>query len=107
MPTSCPTPVCVGHARDAEVEHLWLAGLVDEDVAGLQVAMDHAFLVGVVDGVADLGDQLEPLTKSQALVHGVTSDGASVNELHSEKRLDAASAVGRSGFEDLRDAGML
>ena len=45
----------------AEVEHVRLAGAVDENVGGLQIAMDHAPLVRVRDGVADLGQQLQDL----------------------------------------------
>jgi hypothetical protein len=33
----------------------------DEDVRGLDVAMDDALLVRVLDGVTDLGEELEPL----------------------------------------------
>ena len=58
--------VGVGHARDAEVEDLRLALLVDEDVLGLEVAVDDPFLVRVVDGIADLGDELQPLPRAQA-----------------------------------------
>ena len=70
MPTSWPDiglqrrlRVAVGDARHAEVEDLRLAGLVDEDVARLEIAMDQAALVRVLHGVADPGDELEPLPR--------------------------------------------
>jgi hypothetical protein len=40
-------------AGHAEVEHLGLAGLVHQDVGGLEVAVDDAVLVGVLHSVAD------------------------------------------------------
>ena len=49
--------------RHAEVDHLddWLAvTIADEDVGGLQVPVQHALLMGVLDGLADLQEQLEP-----------------------------------------------
>ena len=49
----CRVRVAVGEARDAEIEDLGLAALVDQDVAGLQVAVDEAALVRVLYGVAD------------------------------------------------------
>jgi hypothetical protein len=33
------------------------AGGVDQDIAGLQVTMDYASLVGVIHGVADFGEE--------------------------------------------------
>ena len=37
----------------------------DEDVRGLQVAVDDALLVRVLDAVADLDEQLQPLVGSR------------------------------------------
>ena len=49
---------------DAEVDHLG-HGLVivlgDQDVDGLDIAMDDALLVGVLHGLADRQEQLQPL----------------------------------------------
>jgi hypothetical protein len=45
--------------RGAEVGHLRDAGLVDDHVAGSQIAVDDALRVRVVDGVADLADEVE------------------------------------------------
>ena len=77
------------HLRDAEVEHLHLAGAREEDVRGLQVAVDDA------DGVA----------RREAIEHGVgdpehlrdrhhapgalprLADGLPLEELHHEERL--------------------
>ena len=53
--------VGVGQARDTEVEDLGLARGVDQDVGGLQIAVDDPLLVGVVDRVRDPGEQLQPV----------------------------------------------
>ena len=60
--------VAVGDARHAEVEDLRLPGFVDQDVARLQVAVDDAALVRVVDRVADLRHQLQPLARVQMML---------------------------------------
>ena len=44
-----------GDMGDAEVEHLGLAGLIDQDVAGLEVAMNDPLVVGVLHRVAHPG----------------------------------------------------
>ena len=50
--------VGVDRAGQAEVEDLRLSRRIDEDVRRLQIAMDDALLVRVLDGVADLREQL-------------------------------------------------
>ena len=74
VPTSWP--VCVSivvseicapdRARHAEVEHLRLPVLVDQDVAGLEIAMDDAALMRVLDGVARARQQLDALADATA-----------------------------------------
>ena len=52
----------IGHARDAEVDDARADGTVlvgDEDVGGLQVAVDHAAPVRVLDGIADAHHELD------------------------------------------------
>ena len=43
--------------REAEIGDAWFASFVEEDVGWLDVAVDQAFGVGVVEGVRDSGDQ--------------------------------------------------
>ena len=50
--------------RQAEVHDVRLAAAVDHDVAGLQVAMDHALLVGVVQGLGDAAQQSAAASRS-------------------------------------------
>ncbi len=47
--------------RQAEVGDLHAAAFVEQDVFRLDVAMDHAFIVGELQGVADLRDDFERL----------------------------------------------
>ena len=53
----------VEHPRDAEVEHLHVAALGDEDVAGLEIAVDDAVLVGALEGAQHGQEQLGELAR--------------------------------------------
>ena len=55
--------VRVRDARETEVEDLHLACLRDDEVRGLQVAVDDAALVRVVHGAADRVEELQPLAQ--------------------------------------------
>ena len=51
---------------DAEIDHLRHRHAVvqrDEDVRGLDVAVDDALLMRVLDGLADLDEQIEPFAR--------------------------------------------
>ena len=55
---------CADRLGDAEVDHLGDRLAVvqrDQDVGGLQVAVDDPLLVGVLHGLADGDEQLQPL----------------------------------------------
>ena len=57
--------VRVRGSSHAEVDDLGIALRVDQDVAGLQVAMNDALLVTVVDGFADPGKELETIVVTE------------------------------------------
>ncbi len=81
---------------------------VDEHVGGLEVAVDEPLLVGVLDGVADLRDQCEPLARAEPLFAGVSRDGARVlDQLHRDERARAVEHRRDPGLEDLRDPRVL
>ena len=56
----------------------------DQDVGGLDVPVDDPLLVGVLDSVADLHEQLQPLLDIQSLPIAVLGDGDTGNVLHDE-----------------------
>ena len=93
MPTNWPVRVrsalvqqVVGGAGHAEVEHLGLAGLVHQDVAWLQVAVDDALVVGVLHRVAHLRQQLQPCGRTELLAAGVLVERQPADELQCEER---------------------
>ena len=57
-------------------------------------------------GVADLCHHLQPFTRIQMMLFGISS-ASSTDELHGEVGLRPETRIGRAGFVDLRDAGML
>ena len=66
--------------------------------------MDDAFLVGVLDGLADRHEELQPLADRQVQLIAVLGDGDALDQLHDEVR----PAFGRrAGVEDLGDIGMV
>ncbi len=56
----------------------------DQHVGGLDVTVDDALLVGVLDGFADLCEELQPLLDVQALSIAVLGDGDTRHVLHDE-----------------------
>ena len=93
-----------GDVGDAEVEHLGLAGFIDQDVAGLEVAMNDALVVGVLHRVAHPGQQLEARRRVETATAGVLVQGHPADELHGEERL---AVFTHPRFIDLGDTGML
>jgi hypothetical protein len=91
-------------ARNAEVEQPHLAAVGDEDVAGLEVAVDHQPGVRVLHGVQHLGEQGQAL--SQAQPAGITPgvDGLAVHTFH---RQPGCAVVGHTGVVQARDVRVL
>ena len=76
----------------------------DEDVGGLDIAVDDALLVGVVDGLADGDEEFDALAGGEVVAFGVGGDGESVDELHDE---EGEALGGGAGVEDLSDVGVV
>ena len=106
----------VGGLRQAEVGDLGDAVRVDQDVRRLDVAVDDAVLVGVVDRLADLPHEGEDLLDGDAGREGrpalrgglllpidVVAEVASLQVLHREE----VAAVLLSDLVDLHDVGVL
>ena len=64
--------------------------------------MDHAFLVGVLDRLADLHEQLEPPADIEFPRIAVVGDAFAIYELHHEKRTSAGIGSGIQHAGDVR-----
>ena len=89
---------------DAEVQQLHLARRGDQDVVGLQVAMDDQILVGVMHGGAHGPHQRDPLGNWQPATFAIHIDRLAIDVLHDQ----IGRAVGcSSAIEQTGDVGML
>jgi hypothetical protein len=69
--------------------------------------MNQPKLVHVVNGVADLADKFEPLTRIQMMAFSVSAQLVTTDEFHREVRLRAVTSVCRSGVINLCYSRML
>ena len=93
---------------DAEINHLGHRHAVmqrDEDVRRLDVAMDDPFLVRVLDGLADLDEQVEPFLGGEIILVAVVGDADAAHQFHHEIRPAQSRCVPR--IEHLGDVGMI
>ena len=88
---------------DAEIEELGAAGGVDEDVRRLEIPVHHQAPVGVVDRLAHLDHQAQPLLQREAAGGAPVGDRSAVDVLEDEVGLAALAAA---AVEEARDAGM-
>ena len=92
---------------DAEVDDLGrgLTVLVlDEDVARLEVAVDHALGVRVLHRLAHLDEQPQPIRKTQSMPIAMLRDGQALDQFHREP---GPCLLGQPAVEDFRDAGVV
>ncbi len=78
---------------DSEVDHLDHRDTVvwcDQDIAGLEVAMNHPFLMSVLHGMADLNEQFQPLFGGQFVGIAIVGDLNATNEFHHKVRATEA-----------------
>ena len=78
---------------DAEVDQLRLPGRIDEDVRGLQIAVNDAALVGVVKSRGDVDEQLHATTLGRALGTHVLVQRHAADVLHRQVGLHAAAGT--------------
>ncbi len=76
----------------------------NEDVLGLDVPVNDALLVGVLDGLAELHEQVQALLDVELVPVAVLGDGHAGDVLHHEVR---SAILGRSGVEDLGHTGVV
>ncbi len=93
-----------GDMGHAEVEHLWLAGVIHKDVARLQVAMNDTLVMSVLHRVAHLRQQLQARSRVQSAISRVLVHRHTANELHGE---EGPAVHTDARFVHLRDTGML
>ena len=104
VPTTAPNPVtsvlsvsgCPARLGHAEVDHLRHRPAVvqgDQDVGRLEVAVDDALLVGVLDRLADRDEQLQPLPRGEPVLVAVLGDRHALDQLHDEVRPARPSVV--------------
>lgn len=92
---------------DPEVDDLGMRLAVDhgdEDVRRLEVAVDDALVVGVLDGETDALEELEPALDGEPVAVAELRDGASLDVLHREV---GVALLARAGVVDLGDAGVV
>ena len=80
------------HFRDPEVRDLHAALAVQQDVLRLDVAVDDAAVVGVLERVADPRDDGERLARGQAFALEQLAQVHAIDELHQEEKQVAAAA---------------
>ncbi len=88
---------------DAEVDDLGNGFVVvhrDEHVGGLDVPMDDALLMGVLDGLAHRNKQFESFAGCELFGVGILEYGDAVDEFHDE---EGTATFGRSGVIDFGD----
>lgn len=90
--------------RDAKVEQLRDAVLRDQNVGGLQVAMNDEMLMRVVNRGADLLNECQTRRRGELIAIAVVIDPQPFDILHGDER----SSVGRvTAIEQARDVGMI
>ena len=96
-----------GGLGDSEVDHLGLRPAVmlpDEHVGRLDIAMNHALLVRVLDRLANEDEQLQALAQAKALAVAEIRDLLALHQLHHEIR---PSGRGAAGIQNPRDVRMV
>ena len=97
MPSTTPGSVSASpdrRLRDAEVGDLHAAAGREQHVAGLHVAVHDAVVVGVREGVGDLGAERRDLGGREGVAGPQLGPQApALDELHDDERLGAAAPV--------------
>jgi hypothetical protein len=101
--------LAIEHARQAPVHHVDLAEAPHHDVGGLEIAVDHALVVGVGHGFADLEHHSEHARLAPALAFLIQerqdlAQAPPLDQLHRE--VEASRGV-EAELVDRDDAGMV
>ena len=93
-------PHGLGDAEVDDLRHGQSAVSGDENVRGLEVAVDDALLMRVLDCLADMNEQPQPLLQSWAGPGAPACDRLAVNELHRKVRPPVSGGPGLQQFAD-------
>ncbi len=115
VPTICPrsgehrllgqtTAGGLGHTEINDLGYRAAVVQRDQDVTGLDVAVDNALLMRVLHGLADGDEQLQSLAGGQVLLVTVLGDGDAVDQFHHEIR---STRIRGSGVKHFGDVGMI
>ena len=100
--------IAVGAARNTEVDDLRVAFFINEDVARLEIAMDHATTVAVLDAFAGGAEECKTCSLIDVVVIDVVVEFlGSGHVLHREERSGTTAVVVGARFVDLGDGRML
>ena len=88
--------------REAEVGDAWFALFIDEDVGGLEIAMEDALLMGVVNGLGNFPDERGSLREGKGACAEGISETFAFDEFHGEEVV----AVFPADFVNGNDVGM-
>ena len=91
----------LGHTEVDHLRHGLAVADRDEDAIGLDVAVDNAFLVRVLDSLADTHKEIQPLLDIQTLAVAMVGDGDAGHMLHNEVR---PTIIAHARVEDLGHA---
>src|SRR3954471_22526512 len=89
---------------DTEIEQFWFALGGNENVAGLQVAMDDEILMGELNGAANLHEQTKLVFDGQSFLAAEIRYRPALDIFHHEI---GEVVVGYSAIKEPRDIGML
>src|SRR5439155_8227227 len=100
-------PLVTRRLRNAEINHLRHRHAVmprDQNVRWLDVAMNDSLLMRVLDRVANLREQFEPLLGSEIILVAVVGDFDPPHQFHYE---EGPARLRRTRIEHLRDIRMI
>jgi len=94
----------LGNAKINHLRHRHAVVHRDENVRGLDIAVNDSLLMRVLDGVADLGEEIQPLACGKIVLIAVIGDADAMHQFHDEVR---PSAFRRARIENFGDVGMI
>ncbi len=97
----CPGVTALAMPKSMTFGVGWSVEIGHEQVAGLQVPMDHAFLVSVLNGIANAQEQGEPRVEGELVTIAVGRERNAGHVLHREVQ---ATVRRGAGIDDVRDA---